>query len=49
MDKVQLRDTKNINQVIQIPMPPVADHPSRKYGQYLNGEPIQEFTPNGAD
>jgi hypothetical protein len=42
-------DTKNINRVIQIPKPTSKDHPWRSYGQHLNGEPIQELLPNGAD
>ena len=42
-------DTKNINQVIQSPKPPAQDHPWRSYGQHLNGHPIQELLPHGAD
>ena len=43
-------DTKNINQVIQIPKPPSKDHPWRSYGTHLNGDPIQqELLPHAAD
>jgi len=42
-------DTKNINRVIQLPKPPAPDHPWRSYGQHLNGDPIQELLPHGAD
>ena len=42
-------DTKNINRVIQLPKPPAQDHPWRSYGQHLNGDPIQELLPHGAD
>ena len=42
-------DTKNINQIIQTPKPPASDHPWRSYGKHLNGNPIQELLPNGAD
>jgi len=42
-------DPKNINQVIQAPKPPSKDHPWRSYGKHLNGNPIQELLPNGAD
>ncbi len=42
-------DTKNLNQAIQVPKPPLLDHPWRSYGKHLNGNPIQESLPNGAD
>jgi transposase len=42
-------DTKIINRIIQTPKPPATDHPWRKYGKHLNGEPIQDILPNGAD
>jgi hypothetical protein len=42
-------DAKNLNHVLQAPMPPPADHPWRSYGKHLNGNPIQEILPNGTD
>jgi len=42
-------DTKNLNQLIQVPKPPPSDHPWRSYGKHLNGNPIQELLPNAPD
>lgn len=42
-------DTKNLNHVLQTPMPPPSDHPWRSYGKHLNGNPIHEILPNGTD
>jgi hypothetical protein len=47
--QAEVVDTKNINQVIQSSKPPAQDHPWRSYGQHLNGNPIQELLPHGAD
>ena len=41
--------SKTIDQHLQQPKPPAANHPWRQYGYHLNGKPIQEVTPNGPD
>jgi transposase len=40
----EMVDTKTLNHQIRSPSP---DHPWRKYGQHLNGNPIQEAPPLG--
>ena len=40
-------DSKNLNHVLLVPLPPPSDHPWRSYGKHLNGNPIQEILPNG--
>lgn len=47
--QAEVVETKDINRAIQPPKPPAPDHPWRQYGQHLNGHPIQQATPNGAD
>ena len=47
--QAEIVDTKNINRAIQTPKPPAPNHPWRQYGQHLNGAPIQQVIPNGAD
>ena len=42
-------DTKQLNQAIQAPKPPAADHPWRSYGNHLNGNPIQGLIPHSTD
>ena len=42
--QAEVVDTKTLNHQIRSPSP---DHPWRKYGQHLNGNPIQEPLPNG--
>jgi hypothetical protein len=42
-------DSKNLNHILQVPLPPPSDHPWRSYGKHLNGNPIQEILPNGTD
>jgi hypothetical protein len=41
--------TKSLNHKLQQPRPPAPDHPWRRYGHHLNGKPIQEALPDGAD
>jgi transposase len=47
--QAEIVETKNVNRAIQPPKPPAPDHPWRQYGQHLNGAPIQQAIPNGAD
>jgi transposase len=42
--QTEVVDTKTLNHLIR---PPAPDHPWRKYGQHLNGKPIQEPLPHG--
>jgi transposase len=41
--------TKSLNHKSRQPKPPAMDHPWRQYGRRLNGKPIQEALPDGAD
>lgn len=41
--------SKTLNHKLQQPKPPAKDHPWRQYGRRLNGKPIQEVFPDGAD
>lgn len=41
--------SKSLNHQLRQPKPPAADHPWRQYGRRLNGKPIQEAFPDGAD
>jgi transposase len=41
--------SKTLDQQLQHPKPPAANHPWRQYGHHLNGNSVQETTPNGAD
>jgi transposase len=47
--QAEIADSKTLDHHIQTPRPPSPDHPWRTYGRHLNGKPIQEATPNGAD
>jgi transposase len=47
--QAQVVDTKTLNRQIKTPTPPSPNHPWRQYGRHLNGKPIQEAHPNGAD
>jgi len=47
--QAEVVDTKTLDRHIQTPKPPAPNHPWRQYGQHLNGKPIQETTPHGAD
>jgi len=41
--------SKSLNHKLRQPKPPAKDHPWRQYGRRLNGKPIQEALPDGAD
>jgi len=45
--QAEVVDTKTLDHQIRVPKPPAPDHPWRKYGQHINGKPIQEATPHG--
>jgi transposase len=47
--QAQVVDTKTLDRQIKDPKTPAPDHPWRQYGHHLNGEPIQELSPHGAD
>jgi len=47
--QAEVVDTKTLDRHIQSPPPPAPDHPWRRYGQHLNGKPIQETLPHGSD
>ena len=47
--QAEVADSKTIDHQIKTPWTPPADHPWRRYGQRLNGKPIQETAPHGAD
>ncbi len=47
--QAEVVDTKTLDRQIKSPKPPAPDHPWRTYGHHLNGKPIQEAPPNGAD
>jgi hypothetical protein len=35
--------------IYAVPVLVAANHPWRRYGRHLNGQPIQEAVPDGAD
>jgi len=47
--QAQVVDTKTLDRQIKTPKPPAPNHPWRQYGRHLNGKPIQETSPHGAD
>ncbi len=47
--QAEVVDTKTLDRHFQTPKPPAPNHPWRPYGRRLNGKPIQEAPPNGAD
>jgi transposase len=47
--QAEVVDTKTLDRQIKTPKSPAPNHPWRQYGRHLNGEPIQEATPPGAD
>lgn len=48
--QAEVVDRKSLDRQIRTPKPPPdPNHPWRRYGHHLNGKPIQETLPNGAD
>jgi len=47
--QAEVADTKTLDRQIKPPKSPAPNHPWRQYGHHLNGKPIQETTPHGAD
>ena len=47
--QAEVVDPKTLDRHIQTPIPPAPNHPWRQYGRHLNGKPIQEALPHGAD
>jgi transposase len=47
--QAQVVDTKTLDHQIKTPYSPAPDHPWRTYGHHINGKPIQETLPRGAD
>jgi transposase len=47
--QAEVVDTKSLDRQIRTPKSPAPDHPWRQYGRHLNGKPIQEVSPSGAD
>ena len=47
--QAEVVDTKDVNRTVQPPKSPAPNHPWRQYGQHLNGAPVIESPPNGAD
>ena len=47
--QAEVADTKTLDHQLKLPKPPPPNHPWRQYGHHLNGKPIQEAPPNGAD
>jgi transposase len=45
----EIVDTKTLNRAIQTPKPPAPDHPWRQYDQHLDGYPLLNAHPDGAD
>jgi transposase len=47
--QAEVVDTKTLDHQIKPPKSPATNHPWRQYGRHLNGKPIQEALPDGAD
>ena len=47
--QAEVVDTKTLDQKINVPKSPAANHPWRRYGHHLNGKLIQEPLTSGAD
>jgi transposase len=47
--QAEVVDAKTLDHQLKLPKPPAPNHPWRQYGHHLNGKPIQETTPHGAD
>jgi predicted DNA-binding protein (UPF0251 family) len=47
--QAEVVDTKTLDRHIQTPKPPAPNHPWRQYDRHLDGKPIAEALPHGAD
>jgi len=47
--QAEVVDAKTLTRQLQPPRSPAPNHPWRTYGRHLNGTPIQEVEPHGAD
>jgi len=47
--QAEVADSKTLDHQIKSPWKPPIDHPWRRYGNHLDGKPLPEGTPNGAD
>ena len=47
--QAEVVDTKTLDRQVKLPKSPAPNHPWRTYGRRLNGKPIHEAPPNGAD
>lgn len=47
--QAEVADSKTLDHQIKSPWKPPTDHPWRRYGKHLDGKPLPEGTPNGAD
>lgn len=47
--QAEVADTKTLDHQLKPSWTPPADHPWRRYGKHLNGKPLPEGSPNGAD
>lgn len=48
--QAEVVDSKTLDRQIRTPKPPAPDHPWRQgFGRHLNGKPIQDTPPHGAD
>ena len=47
--QAEVVDTKTLDHQIKLPKAPAANHPWRQYGHRLNGKPIPDASPHGAD
>jgi len=47
--QAEVVDSKTLDRQLKIPTLPAPNHPWRRYGHRINGKPIQEAPPHGAD
>jgi transposase len=47
--QAEVADSKTLDNQIKSPWKPPTDHPWRRYGKHLDGQPLPEGSPNGAD
>jgi len=47
--QAEVVDTKTLDRQIKLPKAPAVNHPWRQYGHRLNGKPIPDASPHGAD